>query len=392
MFDLNRYRLPGSEKRFSRVPADKACLIVLETRRHSKDFLDESLEEMKQLADAAAIRIVGTHQSQLRDPSPSHFLRQGKLAQISDDAKKRGANVLVFNSDLTPTQAGNIENFAGIPVLDRTGLILDIFSRRARSREGKLQVELAQLNYALPRIRGLGGVMSRLGGGIGTRGPGEQELEHDRRKVRRRIQQVKEELGKVRKHREILRAHRKRQNFFSIAIVGYTNAGKSTLLNALTGSQARVENKLFATLDPMVRAAPPSAGEPRPLGRAATNGRRDLLFVDTVGFLRDLPHALIEAFQATLEEVREVDLLIHVLDVSSPHAVEFKQAVEKVLKEIKAAGKPALLALNKADLLTDEDRRRVEVEWPEGILISAREKLGLESLRARIDGAVKGKS
>lgn len=375
MSAINRYRLPGLEQKFSREIRTKAFLVIAQrpSIRNNPSFLAESLEEMMELTSSALMKTVGFLQFKLNDPSPSHFLREGKLTEVRDQAKKAGANILIFNCELTASQAGNIQKFTQVPPMDRTGLILDIFGRRAKSKEGKLQVELAQLNYALPRIGGLGGVLSRLGGGVGTRGPGEQMLQMDKRKIQRRIQQVKEDLKDVEKHRDLLREGRKRKNFSGVALVGYTNAGKSTLLNALTGAESYVEDKLFATLDPVTRME-------------NINGRREVLFIDTVGFLRDLPHGLVESFHATLEETVHADVLIHVMDVSSPHAAEFKTAVEKVLKEIGADGKPTVLALNKADMLSEEDRLRVMAQWPEGILISAREKQGLQSLLAKIEG------
>ncbi len=327
---------------------------------------------MSELVSSAAIKIVGSLQSNLPHPSPSHLVREGKLQELAAKARAAGANVLYFNMNLTPVQARNIEKDLKLKTVDRTGLILDIFAKRAQSSEGKLQVELARLNYLLPRIGGLGTVLSRLGGGIGTRGPGEPELEWDRRKIRRRIDSIKDQLEKVKKHRRLLRGQRKRQQFLSIAIVGYTNAGKSTLLNALTGAKTFVADKLFATLDPKTRIQ-------------TVNGRRDILLIDTVGFLRDLPHSLVEAFHATLEEVASADLLIHVLDISSPHAAAYKLSVEKVLKEIHAGEKPVILALNKADLLNEEERRRVQEAWPEGVLISAKDGHGLHSLLVMIE-------
>lgn len=374
MAELNRYRLPGLEQKFSREARTRALLVIAQKSSvRGADFLEESLEEMKELASSALMSVLGHMQFKLNDPSPSHFLREGKLTEARDMGKKLGANILIFNCELTASQAGNIQKFTQIPPMDRTSLILDIFGRRAKSKEGKLQVELAQLNYALPRIGGLGGVLSRLGGGIGTRGPGEQMLQMDKRKIMRRIKQVKDDLKDVEKHRDLLREGRKRKNFSSVALVGYTNAGKSTLLNSLTGAESYVEDKLFATLDPVTRME-------------NINGRREVLFIDTVGFLRDLPHSLVESFHATLEETVHADILIHVMDVSSPHAPEFKTAVEKVLKEIGAEGKPTVLALNKADLLSEEDRLRVMERWPEGVLISAREKQGIQSLLTKIEG------
>lgn len=326
---------------------------------------------MRELSQAALLAVCGDMSAHLNSPSPSHFVREGKLLEIRDKARACGANLLVFNVDLTPVQARNIESFAKMPCMDRTGLILEIFGRRADSSAGKLQVELARLNYILPRLGGLGKVLSRLGGGIGTRGPGESELETDKRKIRLRIQRVKDELEKVRKHRDLLRAGRKRRNFFTCGLVGYTNAGKSTLLNALTKSDAIARNQMFSTLDPKVRAQ-------------SLGGGGNILFIDTVGFLRDLPHALIKAFHATLEEVEEADMLIHVLDVSNPKAAEFKEAVEKVLAEIGAAEKPLLLALNKADQISELEQQRVLGLWPEGILISASEGLGLRGLMTKV--------
>ena len=373
--DINRFRIPGFEKRYSRQPRNNAFLVVLQTPGKRKFDLAHSLEEMKELSSAARVEVMETLTGNVREPNPRYYLREGKMTEIRDKAKAAGANIIVLNVDLSPAQATNLESFCGMPTLDRTGLILDIFGKRARSKAGKLQVELAQLNYALPRLGGLGGVMSRLGGGVGTRGPGEQELERDRRKVRRRIQQVKEELKKVRKHRQLIRAGRKKKNFYTVALVGYTNAGKSTLLNALTGASAFVQDQVFATLDPVTRVE-------------SINGREDVLFVDTVGFIRDLPHTLVESFHATLEEVSEAHVLIHVLDASDPNVFQTKQAVEGVLKEIHSEGKPKVLALNKVDLLGDEEREHLLETWPDGILISAKEKKGLHSLLAKLENDV----
>ncbi len=348
-------------------PRDKAFLVILRPHTQPREFLRESYEEMKELAESALVRVLGFETQSIDRPSPSHYIREGKLEEVRREAKEVGANVLIFNTNLSPGQIRNIEKFAGIPVVDRTGLILDIFGRRAKSAEGKLQVELARLNYMLPRLGGLGVVLSRLGGGVGSSGPGETELETDRRKVRLRIKRVKEELEHVRQHRGLIRAGRKRKNLTAGAIVGYTNAGKSTLLHALTGADAYIEDKMFATLDPKSSLCR--------LGSGAS-----LLLIDTVGFLRDLPHALVEAFHATLEEVSEADFLIHVLDVADPDAWEHKQSVEEVLKELGAGEKPQLLVLNKADQLNPEMAASIQSRWPEGLLISARERAGLELL------------
>ena len=352
-------------------PRDKAYLVILRPDHKPKNYLQESYEEMRQLVEAALARVLGASTQNLEHPSPSHFVREGKLTEIKTKAKALGANVLIFNVDLTPVQARNIEKFTGIPAVDRTGLILDIFGRRAKSAEGKLQVELARLNYMLPRLGGLGVVLSRLGGGVGTSGPGETELEWDRRKIRLRIQRAKKDLERVRKHRGLIRAGRKKRNFMTAAIVGYTNAGKSTLLNTLTGAGTYVEDKMFATLDPKTKLR-------------SFKGAGNVLFIDTVGFLQDLPHGLVEAFHATLEEVAEADFLIHVLDAFDDAVESRKRAVEKVLEEIGAGRKPAILVLNKADLLTDELKRKRLADWPQGILISARDGTGIPELLKRV--------
>ncbi|MBI3314300.1 MAG: GTPase HflX [Candidatus Omnitrophica bacterium] len=354
------------------MPRDKAYLVICHMFGKSRVSLDESLEEIRELTESAGGGVAGFTTANIPHPSPSHFLREGKLAEVRQKSLEAKANLLIFNVDLTPVQARNIETDCGIRAVDRTGLILDIFARRANSKAGKLQVELAQLQYLLPRLVGQGVIMSRLGGGIGTRGPGEQKLEVDRRKIRERIQHVKKDIEKLQKHRELLRAGRRRKKLIQVAIAGYTNVGKSTLLNALTGAGTYVEDKLFATLDPKTR-------------KQSVNGRDDILFTDTVGFLRDLPHSLVKAFHATLEEVSEADCIIHVLDVSSPHAEEQKRAVEKVFEEIQADQKPILLVLNKADLLTPEERQRAQGLFPDGILISAQKSTGLDALFHKLE-------
>ncbi|MBI3307021.1 MAG: GTPase HflX [Candidatus Omnitrophica bacterium] len=351
---------------------DKAYLVICHHFGKARILPGDSLEEIRQLTESAGGQVMGFVTAAIPHPSPSHFLRAGKLAEVREKAAGLKANLLIFNVDLTPVQARNIETDCGLRAVDRTGLILDIFAKRANSKAGKLQVELAQLEYLLPRLVGFGVIMSRLGGGIGTRGPGEQKLEVDRRKIRARIQHVKKDIEKLQKHRELLRSGRRKKNLFQVALAGYTNAGKSTLLNALTGAGTYVEDKLFATLDPKTR-------------RQSINGRHDILFTDTVGFLRDLPHTLIKAFHATLEEVSEADCLIHVLDVSSSYREAQKKTVEKVLQEIGGDQKPVLLALNKADCLNEEEKRRVQDLFPEGILISAKSKLGLDALFHRLE-------
>lgn len=353
---------------------EKALLVVVQPPTEKSSFLRESYEEMKELTLSAGGEVTDVVEAHLERPSPSHYIREGKLAEISEKAGKSKANLVIFNIDLSPGQAKNIEKDAGLRVVDRTGLILDIFARRAKSREGKLQVEMAQLNYLLPRLVGQE-ILSRLGGGIGTRGPGEQKLEVDRRRIRDRISKLKGDLEKLERHRALIRQGRRRKDFYSVALTGYTNSGKSTLLNALTGANAFVEDQLFATLDPMTRLY-------------RRNGYRPILYTDTVGFLRDLPHSLIEAFRSTLEEAVEADYLIHVLDVSHPHAEEQKLAVEKTLKEIGAIAKPTLLALNKCDLVSEEEKEHILAKFPGGVLISASTRAGLDTLSQKLESAL----
>ncbi len=350
---------------------DRAFLVIVRRKNFEKRSPEAYLEELSELTRSAGGAIVGHAVATVERPTSNFFISQGKLIEVRNKAKQAGANLLIFNVDLSPIQGRNIESETGIRPVDRTGLIIDIFSRRAQSRAGRLQVELAQLNYLLPRLVGQGVIMSRTGGGIGTRGPGEQKLEVDRRKIRNRIILVKKELGKLKVHQDLLRKRRQKKEFPLIAIVGYTNAGKSTLLNALTGSDALVEDKLFATLDPTTRIL-------------KYPGKKDLLLTDTVGFLVDLPHSLIEAFQATLDEVREADLLIHVLDVTNPSYELQYHSVGKVLEELGAHEKPTVLALNKIDRLDEDQVQQILKKYPEGIPISAKSKLNLKELVEQI--------
>ncbi len=346
--------------------------MIVEPPGARRGFLRESYEEIKELTLSAGGEVAGAIEAHIDRPSPSHYIREGKLAQIREKVEAERINLLIFNVNLTPVQARNIEERVGVRAVDRTGLILDIFARRAESREGKLQVEMAQLGYLLPRLVGRGVVLSRLGGGIGTRGPGEQKLEVDRRRIRERMSRLKRDLEKLVKHRARVREGRKRKEFFSVALMGHTNAGKTTLLNALTGANAFVEDKLFATLDPTTRLY-------------KGDGRHDILFTDTVGFLKDLPHGLIEAFKATFEEVSEADALIHVLDASHPAREAQKEAVEQVLREIGGEGKPTILAWNKIDLISSEEARHLGERYPESIMISAKERYGLQGLLNKLE-------
>lgn len=329
----------------------------------------ESLEELGELARTAGLVVLGKSLQRRSRPDPAHFLGQGKLDEIAAELAVSGAAFCIFDEELTPSQIRNLERrFSGIEVLDRTQLILHIFAGRARSREGKAQVELAQLQYLLPRLSGKGRLLSRLGGGIGTRGPGETQLQIDRRRIRKRIGSLRRFLSDVRRQRMIQREGRRRAELPLVALVGYTNAGKSSLLNALTGAEASARNRPFETLDPMVRRASlPSGG--------------DALFVDTVGFIRKLPHQLIAAFRATLEEVTEADVLIHVVDASHPRMEAQMEAAFEVLEELGVAGRPTVVALNKADRVADRSRLLTAVPpiWPAAVC-SAKTGEGLDDL------------
>ncbi len=354
------------------MPRDKAFLVIVWRKGSEKSAGEESLEELSELTRSAGGMVVGHVMAPIDRPTSQSFVSQGKLSEIKRKANHVGANVLIFNVPLSPVQGRNIESLSGLRAVDRTGLIIDIFARRARSGAGRLQVELAQLIYLMPRLVGKGVIMSRTGGGIGTRGPGEQKLEVDRRKIRERIGRLRKDLEGLRTHQSLLRKRRQRKAFPVIAIVGYTNAGKSMLLNALTGAGVFVEDKLFATLDPTTRIL-------------KLPGGKDILLTDTVGFLNQLPHALIEAFKGTLDEVTEADALIHVLDIANP-TYEFQyQSVNQVLEELKAFGKPTVLALNKIDLLDEVQVEQIKRKYPEGVAISAKHKLHLNRLVDEID-------
>jgi GTP-binding protein HflX len=341
-------------------------LIIIRKRSNSRSAGDIS-EEMRELIYSSNGNVIDSMIAVVDKPAPNYFIRSGKLEEIALRMQSLKVKTLITNIDLSPIQARNLEEKLTIKVVDRTGLILDIFAQHAKSREGKLQVELAQYTYLLPRLSIMWEKLSRLGGGIGTRGPGEQILERDRRKVRKHISKLKDELAKVKTHRSLIRRTRKRRESKIISIVGYTNAGKSTLLRSLTGADILVQDKLFATLDPVTRKYTTAHGE-------------TLLFTDTVGFLFDLPHGLIEAFHSTLEEINEADLVLVVLDGSNPEYPLHYSVVQKTLKEIEADTLDQIIVCNKTDIMTQEAQFAFSALYPESIAISALEAHGITKL------------
>jgi GTPase len=332
---------------------------------------EESLEELRDLALSAGAQVVGEILQHRDKPDPATLIGKGKLQEIAGAAASVAADLLLFDHDLTASQQRNIENVVNTRVIDRTQLILDIFARHARTREGQLQVELAQLEYLLPRLGGRGIEMSQLAGGIGTRGPGETQLETDRRKIYRRIRHVKQQIENVRRIRAQQRQRRESVPVATIALVGYTNAGKSTLFNALTDAAVLESPHMFATLDPTIRSV-------------TLPSRRQALLSDTVGFIRNLPHTLVSAFRATLEEVQRAALIIHVSDASSPLSAEQDAQVERVLQELEAEGKPRLHIMNKIDLLPPKQRESLRDD-SNSIHVSAAKGIGLSTLLERID-------
>jgi GTP-binding protein HflX len=340
------------------------------------DGLDEySLDELAALSRAAGAEPVGRVLQSRGAPDPATFVGKGKVAEIHDLVHATDADAVILDDELSPGQLRNLEERLRVKVLDRTALILDIFALHARSGEGKLQVELAQLNYLLPRLRGWGEAMSRLGGGIGTRGPGETKLEVDRQHIRRRITKLRRDIVGLSKSRGVKRARRERSGIPQVALAGYTNAGKSTLLNALTDARALVADQPFATLDPKTR-------------RLTLPGGRKATLSDTVGFVRKLPHDLVEAFKSTLEEVARADLILQVADATAPDLGGQMDAVREVLGEIGAAEIPEVLALNKWDLLDELQRARVLRRHPDGTPVSALTGEGVDALRERVAGAL----
>ena len=340
------------------VARERAALVGLfkDSPRHFDP--EHALEELAGLADAASADVVLRVQQERAKPDPATFLGKGKVEMLAAACAEARVDVVIFDNELSPAQLRNLENALDRAVVDRTQLILDIFARRARTREGKLQVELAQLKYLMPRLVGSSEALSRLGGGIGTRGPGETKLETDRRRIRHRISVLTKEIETVRRRRSQLRERRHKTAVPTVALVGYTNAGKTTLFNSLTGDQAVASNALFVTLDPLVR-------------RVKLPHRRELLVSDTVGFIDRLPHSLVAAFRATLEEVAEADLLLHVIDASAPDRDRHIAAVHAVLGEVGASRVPVVEVFNKCDRLDAGERARVTALHPGALCVSA---------------------
>ena len=349
------------------------ALLVLVKIKSKKDTIniEEEIEELKNLAISAGANIEGFIVHKQSEYTPKYFLSTGKLEEIKNLVNESQIDLLIFDEDLTSAQQSNLQEKLDAKVIDRTALILDIFSQRARSREGKLQVELAQLNYILPRLRGKRTQLSRLGGGIGTRGPGEQKLEVDRRKIRKRISQLEEKLNQVSIQRDTQRKNREESNVFLISLIGYTNSGKSTLLNSITESDVIVKDMLFSTLDSTTR-------------KMHIPETEEILMTDTVGFIEKLPHQLVASFKSTLEEVKKADLLLLVVDCSNPNYSNHIKSVMSVLKEIEVLNKQILLVFNKIDKLENKQLKALSIKYKNVSFISALNKIGLEDLYLKI--------
>jgi GTP-binding protein HflX len=352
---------------------ERAILVGMKLKSHDVNF-DSSMEELRGLTEAAGGEVIVTLVQSRERPESSTYIGKGKLIELTHLVEELEPDLIVFDKELTPVQIRNLDEALDVKVIDRTMLILDIFSQRARSKEGKLQVELARLEYQLPRLTGKGKELSRLGGGIGTRGAGEQKLELDRRYIRRKIQDIKHQMEKVRKTRNLHRMQRKRAELKVISLVGYTNAGKSSLFNAICKimhssghDQVQADNRLFQTLDTTTR-------------KIKTFSGTEFLITDTVGFIQNLPHHLVAAFRSTLEEAVEADILLHVVDVSDTDYMEKMQVVQEVLDELGAEKERVITVLNKADLLLS-----IEGETDPGIFVSARTGLGLVDLIEKLE-------
>lgn len=355
---------------------DRVLLVGIITDEMTPQQFQDTLMELAMLVDTAGGDVLQTIQQKRSRIHPQTVVGEGKVQEIALTAQTLGVNLVVFDRDLSPSQVRNLEAQIGVRVVDRTEVILDIFAQRAQSRAGKLQVELAQLEYMQPRLTGRGQAMSRLGGGIGTRGPGETKLETERRAIQQRISRLQKEVNQLQAHRSRLRQRRQHREVPSIALVGYTNAGKSTLLNALTNAEVYTANQLFATLDPTTRRLV--------IPNAETAEPQEILITDTVGFIHELPASLMDAFRATLEEVTEADALLHLVDLSHPAWLSHIRSVRDILAEMPITPGPALVVFNKIDQVTSETLALAREEFPLAVFISAGQRLGLETLRQRL--------
>ncbi|RCJ26132.1 GTPase HflX [Nostoc minutum NIES-26] len=355
---------------------DRVLIVGVMTDELTPQQFQDTLAELARLVDTAGGDVLQTVQQKRSRIHPQTVVGEGKVQEVALTAQTLGASLVVFDRDLSPAQVRNLEAQIGVRVVDRTEVILDIFAQRAQSRAGKLQVELAQLGYMLPRLTGRGQAMSRLGGGIGTRGPGETKLETERRAIQRRISRLQQEVDQLQAHRSRLRQRRQHREVPSVALVGYTNAGKSTLLNALTNAEVYTADQLFATLDPTTRRLVIPHGE--------TGESQEILVTDTVGFIHELPASLMDAFRATLEEVTEADALLHLVDLSHPAWLSHIRSVREILAAMPVTPGPALVAFNKIDRVDSETLALAQEEFPLAVFISASQRLGLETLRQRL--------
>lgn len=358
------------------IEQDRVLIVGLMTNEITPELFEDGLAEIGRLVDTAGGAVLQTIQQKRSRPHPQTVVGAGKVDEIALTVQTIGANLVVFDRDLSPAQARNLESRLGVSVVDRTEVILDIFAQRAQSRAGKLQVELAQLEYMLPRLTGRGKAMSRLGGGIGTRGPGETKLETERRAIQRRIARLQQEVNQLQAHRGRMRQKRQKHDIPTVAVVGYTNAGKSTLLNVLTNAEVYTADQLFATLDPTTRRLI--------IPDALTEEPISILLTDTVGFIHELPPPLVDSFRATLEEVTEADALLHVVDLSHPAWQSHIRSVMSILGEMPVTPGPILVAFNKIDQVGSENLALAQEEFPQGVFISASKRLGLETLRQKL--------
>ena len=373
--EFGSYTAPsGSVPPVARAARHAASTGAFSDLEHQQFTPEESLAELRELASSAGADIAGEILQRRPKPEPATLIGSGKVEELKGMVASTAPQLVIFDHDLTPSQQRNLERELAVRVIDRTQLILDIFARHARTREGQLQVELAQLQYLLPRLAGRGVEMSQLGGGIGTRGPGETQLETDRRKIYRRIRHVEQQLENVRRIRGQQRRRRESVPVATVALVGYTNAGKSTLFNALTKADVLQSARMFATLDPTLR-------------HIQLPSKREIVLSDTVGFIRNLPHTLVSAFRATLEEVQRASLLLHVADVTSPTADEQQVQVEAVLRELEVQDKPRLFVMNKVDLLSEKKRESL-CNSDNVVHVSAATGLGLDKLLEAIDARI----